>query len=163
LSVKLAASLALLAAAASGAAGQAHAAGAPITVEVGNVRNNHGRVRVTICPQERFLNDAGCKYEGSAPAHAGTTTITIDNVPPGQWAAQAFFDENDNNKVDKMLFGIPKEGVGFSRDARMPMRAPKWEDAVFSHDGAAQTIHFSLRYFWGPDSPQAWAKAHPKG
>lgn len=93
-----------------------------ITVDVGNVRNDHGVVIVNICPKDKFLDD-GCPYHGEAKAHAGTTTVVIDNVPAGQYAAQAFHDENNNDKVDRALFGIPKEGVGFSRDARESVSA----------------------------------------
>ena len=66
---------------------------------------------------------------------------------------------NNNREIDRAIFGIPKEGVGFSRDARIHMGPPKWAEAVFHHDGA-QVIHFALRYFMGPSGPEAWVKAH---
>ena len=123
-----------------------------ISVEVGNVRNNRGTVVVDICPQDRFLED-GCIYHGEAQARAGTTVVTIPNVPAGQWAAQAFHDENANGEVDRAMFGIPKEGVGFSRNARITFSPPKWRDAVFSHQGRAEVIRFNLRYFTGARGP----------
>ena len=123
-----------------------------LSVEVGNVRNNRGKVIVDICPQDRFLED-GCIYHGEAQARAGTTVVTIPNVPAGQWAAQAFHDENANGEVDRAMFGIPKEGVGFSRNARITFSPPKWRDAVFSHQGRAEVIRFNLRYFTGARGP----------
>ena len=134
---------------------------APIIVEVGNVRNDHGRVRVSICPRARFLADS-CPYAGSAPAHAGTTVVTVENVPPGDYAVSAFLDENSNDAVDRALFGIPKEGVGFSRDAPIRWSPPRWDDAVFAHGVVPQTISFGLRYFLGPGSPAQWRAAHPR-
>lgn len=138
----------------------AAATGAPITIEVHNVRNAHGHVRVDICPRARFLAD-GCLWHASAPALPGTTTVTVPNVPPGDYAVQAFLDENDNNRIDRALFGIPKEGVGFSRDARIVLSPPKWADAMFTHGTTLQTIGFSLRYFMGPGSPAEWQARHP--
>ena len=132
---------------------------APVVVDVGNVSNDHGVVRVSICPKAKFLGDS-CPYEGSAPAVAGTTRVTVDNVPPGDYGASAFHDENANGKVDRGMFGIPQEGVGFSRDAPIRMAPPKWEEAVFAHTGAAQTIGFALRYFTGPASPAEWKQHH---
>jgi uncharacterized protein (DUF2141 family) len=123
-----------------------------ISVEVGNVRNARGKVIVDICPQDRFLED-GCIYHGEAQARAGTTVVTIPNVPAGQWAAQAFHDENANGEVDRAMFGIPKEGVGFSRNARITFSPPKWRDAVFSHQGRPEVIRFNLRYFTGARGP----------
>ena len=125
---------------------------ASISVEVGNVRSDRGVVIVDICPKDRFLGD-GCPYHGEAKAHAGMTTVVIDNVPAGQYAAQAFHDENGNGEVDRALFGIPKEGVGFSRDARIRLNPPKWKDAVFDHQAKPETIKFRMRYFLGKKGP----------
>ncbi len=130
-----------------------------MVVQVGNVRNSVGRIYVALCPKDKFLAET-CPYEASAPAHPGVTTVVIEHVPPGEWAAQAFHDENGNKEIDRALFGIPKEGVGFSRDAKITFGPPKWRDAVFTHGAERQGIAFNLRYFMGPGSPEAWAKAH---
>jgi uncharacterized protein (DUF2141 family) len=124
----------------------------PVTVEVSNVRNSRGKVFVDICPQNRFLED-GCIYHAEVPAHAGVTTLTVNNVPAGEYAAQAFHDENGNGEVDRGMFGIPNEGVGFSRDAKIVFSPPKWRDAYFIHRGRPEMIHFSLRYFSGNRGP----------
>jgi uncharacterized protein (DUF2141 family) len=153
----LIAALLVMAAAAVPAAGAGSGAGAPVVVQVTNVRNNRGRVQVALCPKDKFLGKT-CPYEGSAPAHPGTVTVVIDHVPPGEWGAQAFHDENGNKEIDQGLFGIPKEGVGFSRDAKIVFGPPKWRDAVFTHGADRQVIGFKLRYFTGPGSPEAWAE-----
>ncbi len=129
----------------------AEAAGS-VTMNVANVRSSRGRVVVDICPQDRFLED-GCVHHAEVAARAGTTSITIPNVPAGQYAVQAFHDENANGEVDRAMFGIPREGVGFSRNARIGLGPPKWRDAFFVHQGRAETIGFSLRYFMGDKGP----------
>ncbi|MDE2302802.1 MAG: DUF2141 domain-containing protein [Sphingomonadales bacterium] len=130
----------------------ATASGGPLTVVVHNVRNARGELRIDVCPKQRFLAD-GCPWHSRGPAVTGTTTLTLLALPPGDYAVQAFHDENDNDRVDRALFGIPKEGIGFSRDARIVLGPPKWRDAVFTHGTEAQTIEFSLRYFLGPSGP----------
>ena len=127
-------------------------AGAPILVRIHNVRDDRGHVEVALCPRDRFLASA-CPWHARAAASAGTVTLTIPNVPPGDYAAQAFHDENDNGRVDRGFFGIPREGVGFSRDARIVLGPPRWRDAEFAHGADAQTIAFSLRYFMGKSGP----------
>jgi uncharacterized protein (DUF2141 family) len=124
---------------------------ATVTADIGNVRNDRGHVHVEICPQDRFLKE-DCPYAADAPARAGVTIVTIRNVPPGSYAVQAYQDENDNRRVDRALFGIPKEGVGFSNDARILLGPPKWKDAVFTISGDTR-IHLNLRYFLGPSGP----------
>jgi len=124
---------------------------ATITADIGNVRNARGQVHVEVCPEGRFLKE-DCPYTADTPARTGVTAIIIRNVPPGLYAVQAYHDENDNRRVDRALFGIPREGVGFSNDARITFGPPKWKDAVFSVAGETH-IHLNLRYFLGPSGP----------
>ncbi|MEO9130544.1 MAG: DUF2141 domain-containing protein [Sphingomonas sp.] len=125
-----------------------------LTVQISNVRNGNGTVHVDICPQKQFLGD-DCAYVGDAQARAGVVTVTVHNLPAGHYAAQVFHDENRNKKVDRALFGIPKEGVGFSNDARISLGPPKWADATFDFNGQLQTITLKMRYFLGPSGPAA--------
>lgn len=127
--------------------------GGILQVQVDNVRAQTGRVHVDLCTQAQFLKD--CPITGESPARTGTTTVTLRNVQPGRYAVQAFYDQNGNGKVDRALFGIPREGVGFSNDAKIRMAPPKWEEAVFAYDGQDRTIRLKLRYFLGPDAPGA--------
>ena len=118
---------------------------ASLKVDVMNVRNAHGRIRIDICPRAVFLKD--CAISASAPARIGTTTVIFPDLPPGRYAAQVSHDENNNNKVDRGLFGIPKEGVGFSNDAKIRMSPPKFDEAAFDHGKVPQQIGLHLRYF----------------
>ncbi|MEO5866347.1 MAG: DUF2141 domain-containing protein [Sphingomonas sp.] len=124
-----------------------------LTVRVTNVRNAKGVVHVDICPEANFLKET-CPYSASAPAHPGMTLVLARGIPAGRYAAQVFHDENLNHKVDRALFGIPKEGVGFSNDAPIHLSPPKWTDAVFAYNGGDQTIQLKTRYFLGPSGPQ---------
>lgn len=122
-----------------------------LRVDVGNVRAATGHVHVEVCPETLFLKN--CPLISDAPARVGTTIVIVRDLPPGRYAVQAFYDQNGNKKVDRALFGIPKEGVGFSNDAKIRLGPPKWAEAVFDHDGRPQTIQLKLRYFFGPDAP----------
>ena len=127
--------------------------GGTLTIRVSNLRNAKGRVHVDLCPQASFLKD-GCPFAASAPAQVPVTTLVIKGVPPGRYAAQLFHDENGNDKMDRGLFGIPKEGFAFSRDAPIRMSPPKWAEAEFGFAGAAQTIQVKRRYYLGTPGPQ---------
>jgi uncharacterized protein (DUF2141 family) len=124
-----------------------------LQVQISNVRNAKGRVQVAVCPQAQFLKD-NCPYSGNAPARSGVTTVIVRGIPAGRYAVQIFHDENSNGEVDRALFGVPKEGVGFSNDARIGLGPPKWADAVFAFDGNSKTIQLKMRYFLGPSGPQ---------
>lgn len=120
-----------------------------LRVVVDNVRSAKGHVHVDLCTEQQFLKD--CTVAADAAARPGATVVTLSGLKPGRYAAQVFYDENGNRKVDRALFGVPKEGVGFSRDAPIRLGPPKWGEAAFDYDGREQTIRLRLRYFIGPD------------
>jgi uncharacterized protein (DUF2141 family) len=125
-----------------------------LTIDVGNVRIAKGVVHVDVCPEAKFLKD-DCPWSANARAKVGETRVTVANLPAGRYAVQAFLDENSNGEVDRGWFGIPKEGVGFSNDAKIRFSPPKFAEAVFAFDGNARTIRFNLRYFTGAKGPSA--------
>lgn len=128
-------------------------AGGTLRIEVTNVRGDKGRVHVDICTQAQFLKD--CRIASDAPARIGVTVVTVAHLPRGRYAAQVYYDENGNGKVDRALFGIPKEGVGFSNDAKIRWSAPKWNEAAFAFNGQDSAIRLKLRYFIGSDAPRS--------
>ena len=125
---------------------------ATLSVQIGDVRNDRGVLRIDVCPQADFLKET-CPYTAAAPARVGTTVVVAQNVPAGRYAVQAFHDENRNGKGDRALFGVPKEGVGFSNDAPIRFGPPKWAAASFVYSGGEQAIALRLRYFLGASGP----------
>jgi uncharacterized protein (DUF2141 family) len=67
-------------------------------------------------------------------------------VPPGDYVLAVIHDENGNAKVDTFL-GIPREGVGFSRNPPMKMGPPKYEAARFHVASGANEMDVTLKYF----------------
>ena len=134
----------LLAAACLLSAGAARAA--TVQVSVQGVRNDRGHVLVALCSKAEFLRPH-CAWRGRAQAHTGTVTVTIDAVPPGLYAAQAFHDENGDGLLNRNLLGLPKEAMGFSRDAPMRLGPPRFADAAFAVGGDVTRVTFTLKYF----------------
>jgi uncharacterized protein (DUF2141 family) len=125
-----------------------------VTVSVANVRGDMGHVRVALCTQATFLKD-DCAYNASAPARRGETVVNVTGVEPGHYAAQVFYDDTDAGKVHQNVLGIPREGVGFSNDARLHLRGPRFRDAAFPvAEGGAQ-IRLKLRYLSASDRERA--------
>ena len=121
--------------------------GGTIEVTVADIRSSQGRVHVDVCPEASFLK--ACPWTAVLPAQRGTMTILVRGVPPGRYAVQAFQDANANGELDQGIFGIPKEGVGFSNDAMARLVRPKFTVAAFDHGSEPQRIAVKLRYFLG--------------
>ncbi|PEQ14494.1 hypothetical protein B2G71_02630 [Novosphingobium sp. PC22D] len=117
--------------------------GATIAVEVAGIGAARGRVHVDICPEKQFTRE-DCPWSAEAPAKAGTTVVTVPGVPPGRYAAQAYWDANGNGKADRNFIGMPLELVGFSNDVRVKMSRPKFAAAAFDHGAAPLRIGFAV-------------------
>lgn len=116
-----------------------------VEVTVAGVRSDKGDVLVAICDRATFLAPT-CAYRGRAPAQVGSVMVRVPNVAPGVYAVQAYQDENRNGRLDRNLFGLPAEGLGFSRDARMNFGPPRFDDAAVAiGDNAAATV--TLHYY----------------
>ena len=109
-----------------------------------------GHVRVDLCTEATFLK-GDCPYSGAASAVKGVTTVRIEAVPPGLYAAQVYHDRNDNHTVDRSrTLGIPVEGIGFSNNAPIGLHGPKWAKAAFTHEAADQELAVRLHRYGSP-------------
>ncbi|MGB0922377.1 MAG: DUF2141 domain-containing protein [Alphaproteobacteria bacterium] len=126
-----------------GMAGAAQAG--PINLAVTEVENDKGHVVVAVYKKGDF---SGSKdgpppaYSDKAAAQAGAVNFTFAEVVPGDYTIVVFHDENDNEDVDTTWIGLPKEGIGFSNNAKINMGPPAESDMLFAvgDDGAEQSI-----------------------
>jgi uncharacterized protein (DUF2141 family) len=103
-----------------------------LTIEVNGIKNNQGKIFIAIYDsEETFLNKAtGIIAEIK---HKKSTGI-FKGLKKGTYAVSLFQDENNNQKMDTKIFGIPKEPYGFSNGASGFMGPPKFKDAKFHLD-----------------------------
>jgi uncharacterized protein (DUF2141 family) len=101
-----------------------------LTVTVTNFKNNQGKVMVGIFNGPHNFTKKPI-FGKSSKINAKTAKVVFDNIPDGEYAVSVYHDENDNNKLDTGMFGIPKERYGFSNDAKGLMGPPQYEDAKF--------------------------------
>ena len=102
-----------------------------LIVALAGMRSDEGSVVYAIWSGQEGWLDANPLYEGSAPIVNGLATIRIAQAPYGEYAVSVYHDRNGNKKLDTGLFGIPKEAIGTSNDAKVRFGPPKYEDARF--------------------------------
>jgi len=117
------------------------AKGNSVTVTVSNLESNDGKVFISLYNSEDSFLNKGFKATYSIIEN-NSCKVVFKNVPNGAYAVSLFHDENDNNKMDTGMFGIPKEDYGCSNNARGFMGPPKWEDAKFNinNESVSQNI-----------------------
>ena len=92
------------------------------------------------------------RCRGDADAHSvvvpakAQITLTFTGVRPGRYAIALLHDENDNGKADRALGMMPREGFGFSRDAKVRMGPPKFDEAAIDIGNAPVNQTIRMRY-----------------
>lgn len=114
-----------------------------LTVEVHNIKELSGNISVALFkPCEKFPD---CKPVEGKRIDVKKSRIQISfDVEPGDYAVAVYHDVNDNGKLDKKLFGIPKEPYGFSNNYRPVVSAPNFNDCRISVGTGEKTISIKL-------------------
>lgn len=123
-------------------------AGADVIVEVSNLRSDKGTVRACMTTNPKIF--PRCRKDTAshrAVVPAGEAArLTFHNVQPGTYAIALLHDENDNGKADRALGMMPKEGFGFSRDAKVKMGPPDFGDAAIQIGTTTEHQTIRMRY-----------------
>jgi|SaaInlStandDraft_1057018.scaffolds.fasta_scaffold01308_5 uncharacterized protein (DUF2141 family) len=101
-----------------------------LTVNISGLDSNKGTLIVGIYTNENdFLKN---QFRSDVIKIKNNEAYVIfKNLAAGEYAVSFIHDENNNNKMDTNLFGIPKEKYGCSNNARGFMGPPKYIDAKF--------------------------------
>lgn len=104
-----------------------------ITVNIETVKSSTGQIGVLLFNKAQGFpgEDKSALKQELVPAKKGKMSVSFDNLPYGTYAITIMHDENNNLKVDTNVLGIPKEGYGFSNNARNLFRAPRFGEAAF--------------------------------
>ncbi|WP_338874986.1 DUF2141 domain-containing protein [Spirosoma sp. SC4-14] len=114
-----------------------------LKVDVHNVRTSQGAVYVALFRADNSFPD-GKPMDGRRLDAIEKRVEATFSVEPGDYAIAVFHDENGNGKLDKRIFGIPKEPYGFSNNFRPTMSAPKFKDCKFTVGEGGKTISIKL-------------------
>jgi uncharacterized protein (DUF2141 family) len=117
-----------------------------LTVVVENVNQEGGNIGVLVFnspkgwPEDRLaaLRDV------VVPAHPGTVTVTVPDLPDGDYAIAIAHDANRNRKLDKNFLGKPTEQWGMSNNPHATIKAPSFPTARFPVAGNLE-IHVKLQ------------------
>ena len=105
--------------------------GVVLTVTISNIKNAKGSISVGLFNKKKGF-PKGQVFRGiHIHAQVGKVTGRFSNLPLGKYAIAVYHDKNNNKKLDKNFFGIPKEPYGFSQNARAIFGSPSFAKAAF--------------------------------
>ena len=106
-----------------------------LTIEIAPLKNDRGQIILAFMDEnEDILKQLTAGIEGEI------CRFTIDSLEQGKYAFKYIHDENKNHKLDTKLFIIPKEGYGFSNNAKGKFGPPAFKDTVFELTGSDTLI-----------------------
>jgi uncharacterized protein (DUF2141 family) len=83
---------------------------------------------------------------GFVKVYGNSAEYTFINIAKGTYAVYVFHDEDNDKKLSTNFIGMPKEGIGVSKNAKGHFGPPKYEDAKFNFIKPEETITISLTY-----------------
>lgn len=103
-----------------------------ILVTIEGLRNTKGKVYVTLQNNAEMFK-ANAKYYKviAIEIGKGESNYTFEDIPTGTYAVTILHDEDSNKKLTTNFVGMPKEGFGFSNNAKGKMGKPSFEAASF--------------------------------
>jgi len=121
---------------------------AEVSFFIKNLESNKGSVRVAVFKgAENFPKDGKTAATCSSQGRLENKQVRVRcEVNPGNYGAAIFHDENGNKKMDKNIFGMPKEGYGFSNNAKGSFGPPKYKDAAFEVGSDDLELEIQLKY-----------------
>lgn len=130
------------------AAIRASAASGTLVVTIQGFRSAVGHARVAVFNRETgFPDDESAAYRAVVTGISnGQAEVRFDDLPVADYAVSMYHDENDDAKLNKRLFGVPKEGYGVSNNVVHAMRAPRFGEARFRLDGTSHTVTINVHY-----------------
>lgn len=118
-----------------------------IIVPVSGAHNNDGVIRCGLYDSSDGFRQPGAEFKGSvARITNGRATCSFSNVPSGTYAVAVFHAEDGETSLETGMFGKPKEGYGFSRNAGGSFGPPSFSAASISFNGGKATWPIRLNY-----------------
>jgi len=119
-----------------------------LVVTVDGVRSAVGHVRGAVFDRkEGFPDQESAALRGAAvEIKDDRIEVRFDALPYGEYAVSLYHDENDDQRLNKKLFGIPKEGYGVSNNVVHAMRPPRFDEAIFRLDAPVKELTVHVHY-----------------
>tara|TARA_S200000501_G_C20752262_1_gene712225 strand:+ start:137 stop:595 length:459 start_codon:yes stop_codon:yes gene_type:complete len=129
---------------------------ANLTIEIENIQTNKGTLYISLINKkdsfekilttnQEILNHVDDIFIGTSKKvdRNSRQTVTLSEVPYGIYSIMIFQDLNENQRLDKWIFG-PSEPYGFSKNPTTKFRAPYFEETQIKIKNEKSIVKISL-------------------
>lgn len=120
-----------------------------LSINIDGIKNLRGQVCFSIFSSSRgFPTDKkNATKSGCVKAINKTVTAKFAYLKPGSYAVAVIHDTNGDGTLNSNVLGIPKEGIGFSRNPRIITGPPNFGESAIIVVGPNTDIYIQLQYF----------------
>lgn len=122
------------------------AQGYTLTVIVEGVNERDGNIGMLVFNSPKgWAEDINSAFRDAVvPAHPGTVTLMVPNLPAGEYAVAVVHDVNKNRKLDRNWMKKPTEQWGLSNNPHAVLKTPAYEKCTFMLKGDKE-IHITMQ------------------
>lgn len=123
----------------------------PLEIVFRGIRSDAGKIQIAVFDAreadgfpkaERALKHVTVDNQ----SRDGVLTVSIPDLPPGDYAFAIFHDEDADGKFKFGFMGIPREGIAFSNNPKIYFGPPSFEKAKVNV-GSVETLDIEMKYF----------------
>ncbi|GLX79900.1 hypothetical protein tinsulaeT_32400 [Thalassotalea insulae] len=111
-----------------------------VNFEINAVKNDSGKIYAQIFKGEANYKQNIAESSAVTNAKKGKVKVTFNNLPAGDYAIRFFHDEDNDGQLATNLIGMPKEGYGFSNDAKPNFGPVDFKHAKFVINGENSVV-----------------------
>ena len=120
-----------------------------IEVKVTGIKSTNGKLLINLYNSKEGFPakpELALRNASISPTRADHSKYIFKSLTPGNYAIAVCHDENNNGTCDSNFLGIPKEGVGVSKNAKGVMGPPKFRKAMIELNESEKEVNISLMY-----------------
>ncbi|MEM6348137.1 MAG: DUF2141 domain-containing protein [Bacteroidota bacterium] len=120
-----------------------------ISITVHHIRSEKGMIRIGVYDRADTFNKEPVSTHAFPKTGIQNGELQCQfKLGPGKYAFSLLDDENGDNEMNYNFVGIPTEGFGFSRDAKIQlMSPPDFEDCALQVGSGKHEWRIKVRYF----------------
>lgn len=116
-----------------------------LEVKIDNIKNDNGDILIGLYHDGH--NFPRKTTDGRiVKASRDGVVVSFHDLKPGPYAVSVLHDENSNKDMDQSKIGIPKEGFGFSNNAKASFGPPSFDKAKIFLHSKDTLISIDMRY-----------------
>lgn len=128
-----------------GLAGVSAAQAGDVKIAIDGVRNAKGPLYVSLQTQAQFLKNEGSYGTIVADPKAGSVTVVLPNVAPGEYSVSVWHDIDGDAVFGRAETGLPLDGWAMNNAAAL-RGEPKFDEVKFSVTPGGASLSLAMVY-----------------